>query len=90
VKRLSGSYITKLRRAWAPRVEAGACTCPKCGQVIKPGEQWDLGHQHDLVLGGLPGGPMVPEHRACNRSAGARIGNATRRRTRRRLDEWIR
>ena len=88
--RITGSRITKLRRTWAPQVEAGLAMCPRCRKIIQPGESWDMGHEHDLVLGGNPAGRMTPEHSSCNRSAGARVGNATRRRARRRLGEWLR
>ena len=94
-KRITGSRITKLRQAWTPQVEAGLAMCPRCRKIIHPNPAlpnggWDMGHEHDLALGGNPAGRMVPEHSSCNRSAGARLGNVTRRRSRRRLGEWLR
>jgi hypothetical protein len=65
------------RASWRTRIEAGdpvlcvAISCRKESRVIRPGDPWDLGHDdHGMVRG--------PEHRACNRSAGARAGNAAR------------
>lgn len=90
MNRITGARLTKLRRSWAPNVDAGLARCPRCLRIIQPGEAWDLGHVHDLALGGHPAGRMLPEHASCNRSAGARLGNVTRRRSRRRLLEWLR
>lgn len=62
--------------------EQGGAQCWRCRQVITPWEPWDLGHDdHDR------GVYRGPEHRACNRSAGARKTN--RRRSRRAVDrDW--
>jgi hypothetical protein len=56
----------RVRAAWRPRVEAGLVDCARCGEPIVPGEPWDLGHD-DVDRGRYRG----PEHRYCNRSAGA-------------------
>lgn len=65
----------RLRAKWARLVEAGDAWCARCGGWIAPGSLWDLGHDdHDR---GLYNGP---EHRRCNRAAGARKLNAMRRR----------
>jgi hypothetical protein len=32
------------RRGIAPMVEAGMVRCARCGELIRPGEPWDLGH----------------------------------------------
>jgi hypothetical protein len=37
------------------------CAKPGCGQLIQPGEAWDLGHDEQR---NYPG----PEHSACNRA----------------------
>lgn len=94
--RLTGSRITRLRAHWRPAVDAGTVNCRRCHEPIRPGQPWDLGHEHDLVLGGHPSGPMAPEHAKredCpargNRSAGATLGNLTRNRPRRRLSDWM-
>lgn len=58
-----------LRRKWKPKVEAGLIDCARCGVRIQPGEPWDLGHNDDRT------GYNGPEHRSCNRSAGARNSN---------------
>jgi hypothetical protein len=94
--RLNGSRITRARNHWRLAVEAGQVRCRRCHEIITPGQDWDLGHDHDLVLGGDPRGRMTPEHARkadCpmggNRSAGASLGNSIRRRTRRNIAEWL-
>ena len=96
--RLTGSAITRLRNYWAPLIAAGQVRCWACDLTIEPDQPWDLGHPHDLALGGAARG-MVPEHRhrrhcpaGGNRSRGAHLGNQLRRarRSRRRLAEWMR
>jgi hypothetical protein len=64
-----------IRRPLAPQVAAGTVTCRRCGQLIRPGEPWDLGHDdHDRSI------YRGPEHAGgCNRAAGARLGNQRRR-----------
>lgn len=43
-----GSSHQALRRRWANRVAAGEVNCWRCGDPIKPGMEWDLGHDdHD-------------------------------------------
>lgn len=56
---------------WTPRMRLEPWTCRRCGKPIPPGDRaaWDLGHPE----------PFEPEHRGCNRQAGARLGNAIRR-----------
>lgn len=66
----------QLRRSWAARIRTGDVTCPRCGLPILPGMKWDLGHRIDAQHGGTMT-DATPEHRHCNRSAGAR----SRRRT---------
>ena len=64
-----------IRAGWAPLVAAGQVCCFRCGELIHPAEPWDLGHDDNdrrIYTG--------PEHRACNRAAAARKGNAQRRR----------
>lgn len=64
----------RIRKAWAPVVAAGHAICPRCRTPIYPGQRWDLGHTDDRT------GYTGPEHTHCNRSAGATLGNRTRRR----------
>ena len=67
-----GDYRT-IKRQWTKRIEAdGGATCWRCEAWISPNEPWDLGH--DDATGEIRG----PEHAPCNRSAGARKGNAQR------------
>ena len=72
------------RAQLAPLVASGRAVCWRCGKQIKPDEPWDAGHLEDLALGGRPDGERAPEHRSCNRSAGAKLGRslASRRRLR--------
>lgn len=56
----------KLRKRLAPGVAAGNASCVRCGERIRPGEPWDLGHTEDRT------GWTGPEHRFCNRSAGGK------------------
>lgn len=95
-QRLSGSRLTRQRRRWAAAVESGLVDCRRCHQRIRPGQDWDLGHAHDIALGGDPLAATEPEHarRAdCpaggNRSAGAYLGNQLRAAPRRRLALWL-
>jgi hypothetical protein len=61
-----GTQHQTLRKTWAPLVEQGAVTCPRCARPITPGQAWDLGH-HDTDRTRYTG----PEHQRCNRAAGA-------------------
>ena len=75
------------RERWRPDVEAGLVDCWRCGDRIQPGRPWDLGHDdHDRTQ------YAGPEHRGCNRKAGARNGaavtNALRRTGRHTSREW--
>lgn len=63
------------RKRWKPTIDAGRGVCWRCGGAIQPGTPWDLGHD-DFDRGVYRG----PEHRACNRRAGARKGNRQRSR----------
>src|SRR5204862_1612917 len=58
--------------------------CWRCGKVMLPGQLLDLDHTVPRVYGGR--GPRVMTHAACNRSGGARMGNALR--TARRRQVW--
>jgi hypothetical protein len=67
-----GTQHRHTRAWWAPRVATGTTTCARCGQPIRPGQPWDLGHTDDRKR------YAGPEHANCNRSAGARTrGHAT-------------
>jgi hypothetical protein len=56
-----------MRRRLEPLVAAGMVRCARCGELIVPGEPWDLGHDDGdrrFYTG--------PEHRACNRATSGR------------------
>jgi hypothetical protein len=50
------------RRRWAEAVADGLVYCNRCGDTIRPGQPWDLGHDEQRRWSG-------PEHRWCNRAA---------------------
>jgi hypothetical protein len=59
-----GTPHQRRRRQVAQHVASGHAVCARCGQPIKPGEPWDLGHRDGS-------GKMVysgPEHARCNRA----------------------
>lgn len=73
VARGYGPAHQRARKTWAPLVARGGVVCARyiCGREIVPGQPWDVGH----VDAGSSGGP---EHRLCNRQAGARTANRRR------------
>ncbi len=67
-----GSPHQRQRASWAPKVQAGAVTCWRCGELIQLGQRWDLGHDdrnRDITHG--------PEHVRCNRSTAGRAPGGT-------------
>lgn len=88
--RRRGRADQRARAALAAYVASGLAICPRCRTPIRPDDEWDTGHVTDLALGGDPAGPVEAEHRRCNRSAGARLGNSIRARGNRiRLADWL-
>jgi len=62
-----GHRHQQVRRAWVGYVAGGQVTCRRCGELIVPGEAWDLGHDdHDRSR------YTGPEHARCNRATNAR------------------
>lgn len=59
------------RGAYELAVRQGRVTCWRCGQPIRPTDEWDLGHD-DTDRNRYRG----PEHAACNRSAAAKLRDA--------------
>jgi hypothetical protein len=76
----------RLRRQWAPKVDAGLVDCARCHKPIEPGSEWDLGHTDDRTDW------QGPEHPRCNRVVGgrngARVTNAMRRTAVRQSRDW--
>lgn len=91
-------------RYWRQQQQRRRLTCPRCGRPIdtRPGTPWslDVGHIVDRRTARALGWNVEqanaipntqPEHRRCNRQAGARLGNSLRpTRTARptEADEW--
>src|SRR5262245_25661856 len=48
-------------------VLAGGVRCARCGEEIRPGEPWDLGHRDGSKVE-----YTGPEHRRCNRATSGR------------------
>ncbi len=60
------------RQRLDPTVRAGVVKCCLCGELIEAGQDWDLDHTEDRR------GYRGAAHKHCNRSEGARRGNAKR------------
>lgn len=58
--------------------------CPYCGELVLPGQLWDVDHQVKRVDGGplLDPGNLRPAHVACNRRDGAEVMRKRARRLR--------
>jgi hypothetical protein len=70
-----------VRERCDPIVQTGSVACAHCGHVIAVGAPWDLAHNSDRSAW------IGPAHRYCNRSDGAKVGNALRA-PRRSSREW--
>lgn len=80
-----GAKHQQVRKQIAPIVAAGEAECAQdvClmySRRIDPGQPWDLAHDRET------GRYLGPAHAACNRSEGAREGNAQR--SRRTSRDW--
>ena len=62
-----GARHQQIRAAFARKVQAGGCVCPRCSKPIIPTDAWDLGH-----VDGDRSRYSGPEHRACNRATAGR------------------
>lgn len=70
-----GGYKTAARHLRHAAKSNPDTTCWRCGLTARPGDPWEAGH----VVDGMVGSPLAPEHRSCNRAAGARKRNAIAR-----------
>jgi hypothetical protein len=77
-----GEAHKAMRARYARLVEAGQAICARCRRPIFPGEPWDLGH-----VDGDRSRYAGPEHRRCNRHAGAKQGAAITNQSRRPVAE---
>lgn len=69
---------TRLAAIIRARANANPATlCARCGQPARPGDPWQAGHRNDGHIA-TSLADYQPEHRSCNTSAGARIGNQRR------------
>jgi hypothetical protein len=59
-----GSAHRALRERLRSLVEAGLARCVRCGELIEPGDFWDVGHVDETERTVVSG----PEHRRCNRT----------------------
>ena len=71
----------KIRKRLLAALKDGT-PCPRCGFGMFRGQPLDLGHVVARSLGGTFKDGVRLEHRWCSRSAGARLGNALRGRSR--------
>lgn len=86
--RHSQAQQAQLRALLMPIVKAGNAVCWRCKQPIGTRQHWDAGHLRDLAKDPsqaqapaadlIAQGAVKPEHRTCNRRAGARAGNKAR------------
>src|SRR5215208_2237188 len=59
-----GGHHRRVRSEWARKVERGVVQCSHCGELILPGQRWDLDHADD----GDPRSYLGPAHARCNRA----------------------
>src|SRR3954466_3669485 len=69
----TGTWAAR-RARWAERLPY---PCARCGEVINPGDLWDLDHLKPLALGGTDD-TARPAHVRCNRRHGSQLGAALR------------
>jgi hypothetical protein len=59
-----GGNHRRERRRWESKVRKGVVPCSRCGELIQPGQRWDLDHADD----GDPRSYLGPAHSRCNRA----------------------
>lgn len=77
-----GEYHVRAARLRAAATADPLTQCWRCvangkpyrETLARPGDPWQAGHLEDST----PGGVLLPEHRSCNASAGATMGNKRR------------
>ena len=66
-----GPEHQRRRKLWTPLVAGGTVVCARCGEVIAPGQAWDLDH--------LASADSRPSHARCNRVATTQRGRRLER-----------
>lgn len=61
-----GYQHVRIRRKWIPIVALGRTACARCQVLIKPNEEWHLGHNDERT------GYNGPEHKDCNLKAASK------------------
>lgn len=76
-RRLGCRQWSRLRLLFAATLPA---VCERCGEIINPGDEWELGHRISRAEGGAWYDPanLRPEHKACNRTDSWRLANLSR------------
>ena len=69
---LGGDHVADKKRLLA--LHRDGAPCWRCGQPMYKSQGLERDHMVDRALGGT-NGPAVLAHQACNRAAGARLGN---------------
>lgn len=57
-----GTRHQRIREREGRRVATGTVACARCGELIRPGEAWDLDHTDDRA------DYLGPSHARCNRA----------------------
>lgn len=88
----AGRHVAKAKRI-RPQLEALLPTpCLECGGIVNRGDRWHIAHITPAALGGSTTLENVGvAHVSCNTRAGALLGNALHRRSRRAaggIREW--
>ncbi|RPE75206.1 hypothetical protein EDF39_2878 [Frondihabitans sp. PhB161] len=87
-----------MRPRYAAQIRAGVAVCVDCGRPITTGQVFDVGHRVSVSKAKAEGWtrPMMdapenlgPSHRACNRSAGGKMGAAKQAKAKADDTRWL-